>query len=70
MKTKFEQNQKDMMLENVRVICMGYNVGLFSTEKQKLLTILSPYNVVLKIKRWCVKNSYRCEQIQNEKILF
>lgn len=63
----FEAYQKDLTLDDLQVHWAGQVVRLLSGNT--LMAHFTPHNVIYKIKNWCVKNSYRCSQIQNGRIL-
>lgn len=72
---EFKRNQADLTLEDIKVIWMGRTVLLHKygsdpkTLGPMLTSMVADSNIVQKIKRWCVKNSYRCSQIQNGKVM-
>src|SRR5688572_30486827 len=71
--SKFEKNRFDFMLDDTKVIWAGASVQLYAQpEPGKLGALCSVFNAstqtIKHIMRWCVKNSYRCSQIQNGKI--
>lgn len=66
---RFAQNQADLSLDNIKVQWMGESVLLYKGNEN--LTSLSsrlPY-IVERIMAYCVKNTYRCSQIQNGRIM-
>jgi hypothetical protein len=76
---EFDKNQADYMLDDAKVQWMGQQVRLyvpagFTSAKQidmagTLAMMTADEKVVRKIKVWCVKNHYRCSQIQNGKVM-
>jgi hypothetical protein len=76
---QFEKNQSDYLLDDAKVQWMGQQVRLYvpagmTSPKQidmagTLATMTADKNAVRKIKVWCVKNHYRCSQIQNGKVI-
>jgi hypothetical protein len=75
----FEKNQADHMLDDAKVHWMGQQVRLYvpagmTSAKQidmvgTLAMMTADAKLVRKIKVWCVKNHYRCSQIQNGKVM-
>ena len=70
----FEQNQKDLTLDNILVLWQAHTVTLHKVEADGLLGDPLTFftcgpNLIDKIERWCVKNNYRCAQIQNGRIM-
>lgn len=68
----FEKNQKDLMLDDLKVWWVGDSVVLL--KGGQTMTIFSARSttgptVAEKISRWCVKNHYRCSQVQNGKVM-
>jgi hypothetical protein len=78
MKDAFGKNQKDLSLDDIKVIWTGQTVSLYQaaiyTDGRQgvgrfLTSMEAGENTVAKIQGWCVKNCYRCSQIQNDRIL-
>ena len=70
---KFNANQKDLILDPVKVLWTGQTISLFAVQIDgklgKFLTSFSAERGVSKIKAWCVKNSYRCPQVVGAMIM-
>lgn len=66
---KFEANQKDLMLVNVRVQWMGAQVRLFTVNNPHAVGLITANErACFKIKLWCVKNNCRCTAIKDGRI--
>lgn len=63
----FDKNQQDLQLDDLTVWWIGQLVVL-SLQGRSITTLTADERVVYKIKRWCVKNHYRCSQVAGGKL--
>ena len=68
MKT-IEELNADFLLDDVTVLWSGTNAILLLNGKHLTYFSALEGDLVAKITRWCRKNSYRCTQIQNGRIM-
>lgn len=65
--SSFERNQKDLFLADAQVVWAGQRVMLMDGNRL-LADISAGDGIVGKIKSWCVKNSYRCSAVRDNKV--
>jgi len=69
MNKQFELNQKDLTLDDTKVLWGGAFVYLQNADRTKdLASVRANANTVVKLMAWCVKNHYRCSQIVNGRV--
>ena len=65
-KMQFEANQRDLMLDDTKAWWKGMRVDLLTTDGTKTLAMFdldTRRPVAAKIALWCIKNHYRCSQV-------
>lgn len=66
---QFEKNQSDLFLDDLKVLLAGQTVVLYKESPDRPAAIFDAREpVIVKVKRWCVKNCYRCSAIKNNRI--
>jgi hypothetical protein len=71
MNEKFEKNQNNPELKEIRVLWTGHSVALYvAPDLNRILACGIPANgkLVQFIKDYCVLNNYRCNQIKGNQI--
>ena len=64
---RFEELQNDLSVDDLKVLWAGSCVVL-SLPNGRVATVLEAENAVRKIKRWCVKNVYRCSAVRDGRV--